>query len=438
MTTLKTSGLALLAGSILITALSPSNKTNMATLPRDITLCTTPQGCVFKTIFGEEASLPGDYPTPERVRQAIDRGLDWIMTAQQLNGGWGAGSHHRQDVLDPHAVQTDPATTAMVAMALLRTGSTLSSGQYTRELKKALFHLIDAVESTPDDQLKITQLTGTQIQTKLGGNIDAVLTAQFFSNVLDHLDHDPALRDRVKNGLDRCVDKIQRAQNDNGSFKGSGWAGVLQSSLATTALEAAEHKGIEVEKEVLEKAREYQKGNYNPTTGDVKTEEGAGIVLYSISGSVRSSAKEARKVREEMADAKKKGQLELDSEVSVENLVSLGYSEDEAIRYSTSYQVYEASKNTAQNNSVMSGFGNNGGEEFLSYLQTGESLVVNNDESWEQWYHNISNRLMSIQEENGSWRGHHCITSPVFCTATTLLTLSVTNDIKHLTSLGRD
>ncbi len=438
MTILKTSGLALLAGSMLILAMPQSSKTRIPTSSRDITLCITPRGCVFRTIFGEEVSIPSRYPTPGKVQYAIDKGLGWMIQAQQANGGWGAGSHQRQDVLDPHAVQTDPATTAMVAMALLRTGSTLTSGQYRDELKKALFYLIDEVESTPSDRLKITPLSGTQIQTKLGNHIDAVLTAQFFSNLLDHLDHDQTLKDRVKTSLDQCVDKIERAQNDNGSFKGAGWAGVLQSSMATTALEAAEHKGIEVERAVLDKAREYQKSNYNPSTGDVKMEEAAGIVLYSVSGSVRSSAKEARKVREKMADAKKEGQLGEDAEVSIENLVLLGYSRDEAMRYTTSYQVYESSKNKAQEDAVMDGFGNNGGEEFLSYLQTGESLVVNNDGSWKQWYQNISNRLMSIQEENGSWRGHHCITSPVFCTATTLLTLSVNNDIERLTSLGQE
>ena len=421
MATLKTSGLALLAGGLLLFALPPSERETTIMLPEDITLCTTPQGCVFRTIFGEEASLQGEYPTPENVQLSIDRGLSWIVQAQHPDGGWGAGSHHRQDVMDPHAVPADPATTSMVAMALLRTGSTLRSGEYAGELKKALLYLIQAVESTPTDQLKITNLSGTQIQTKLGDHIDAVLTAQFFSNIVDHLNEDAELKERVKNCLNICVDKIQQAQDSDGSTRGSGWAGVLQSSLATSALEAAEHNGADIDEIALERARDYQKNNYNPATGDVKTDKGAGIVLYSVSGSVRSSAKAARKVREEMEEAKKEGQLEEEAEVSVENLMKLGYTRQEAMRYSTSFEVYESSKNKAQDNAVMTGFGNNGGEEFLSYLQTGESLVVNNDESWEEWYRNTSNRLMSIQNENGSWNGHHCITSPVFCTATTLL-----------------
>ncbi|MEM7109882.1 MAG: hypothetical protein AAF519_16775, partial [Bacteroidota bacterium] len=117
-------------------------------------------------------------------------------------------------------------------------------------------------------------------------------------------------------------------------------------------------------------------------------------------------------------------------------LMEIGYSRDEAVKYNTSYQVYESSKHKAQDDRVMNGFGNNGGEEFLSYLQTGESLIINQDTAWEKWYANTANRLISIQNNDGSWNGHHCITSPVFCTATTLLTLAIHNDVEHFAKLG--
>ena len=84
----------------------------------------------------------------------------------------------------------------------------------------------------------------------------------------------------------------------------------------------------------------------------------------------------------------------------------------------------------------MNGFGNNGGEEFISFLQTGESLILNKDVSWKTWFQNISGKMMAIQNENGSWNGHHCITSPAFCTATCLLILSIQNDYKILEKMG--
>lgn len=398
----------------------------------------THKGCVFMTVMGEESSEGQEvFKTPENIKQAVKKGLTWLMEAQQNNGAWGAGLHSRQDVTNPHAVSTDPATTSMVLMALLRNGQTFDKGEYKQQVHKALLYLLDCVEKTPANDLNITTQKGTQIQSKLGQNIDVTLTAQCLANSLDYLDKHKELKVRVQNSLDICTQKIQMAQNQDGSIKGAGWAGVLQSSFATNALEAAEKKGAKVDKEALQKSREYQKKNLNTKTGAVNTDMGAGIVLYSVSGSTRSAAKEAREVEEKLEKARKEGKIANNAPASTENLRKAGFDAAEAERYANAYQVYNTGKAKAQEDKVMQGFGNNGGEEFLSYLQTGESLIIGKDKEWKKWYNNVSGRLLSIQEGNGSWRGHHCITSPVFCTATCLLILSVENDVQKLEELGK-
>ena len=398
-----------------------------------------PKGCVFRTVMGEESSDSSFiYKTPIAAFTAVERGLEWMAKAQNANGGWGAGSHHRQDVMDPHAVESDPATTAMVAMALLRSGNTLTKGEYSAQLRKALNYLLQATENSRGNNLNITDQTGTQIQTKLGANIDVVLASQFFSNTLDNLNHDANLKERVKKSLNTCVSKIQKAQDTDGSIQGAGWAGVLQSSFANNALEAAQAQGAVVDEEVLERSREYQKSNINTQTGEVKADRGAGVVLYSVSSSTRASAKEARRVQEQMDEAKRTGKLAQNAPVSVENLEKIGFDKDDALKYSTSYEVYKSAKAQAQREDVMDGFGSNGGEEFMSYLQTGESMIIGKDNEWKKWYDNMSGRILKIQNNDGSWSGHHCITSPVFCTATCLLILAVNNDVDKLTAIGRD
>ncbi len=398
-----------------------------------------PKGCVFRTVMGEEFSESADENLiPEKVMRSINRGMDWVMKAQNQNGGWGAGTHQRQNITDPHSVQTDPATTAIVAMALLRSNSTLTSGENAHALYNALTYLLNATETSSPQRLNITDLTGTQIQVKLGANIDVVLTSQFFSNLLDgNLNHDVTLKERVRKANDLCVAKIQRAQQGNGSFAGSGWAGVLQSSFATNALEAAQAQGARVDDKILDKARDFQKNNYDSKTGDVKTDLGAGVMLYSVTGSARASAKEARKVDEEIQRAIHDGRLAQNAAPSAQNLEKIGFGKDEAIKYSTAYEVYQSAKVKAQNDEVMDGFGSNGGEEFLSYLQTGESMIIGKDNAWKKWYDTMSARLLNIQNDDGSWSGHHCITSPVFCTATCLLILSVNNDVENLEEQGR-
>jgi hypothetical protein len=396
------------------------------------------KGCVFRTVMGEESSADhSKYKTPESVMASVEKGLGWIGKAQNKNGGWGAGSHSRQDITNPHMVEADPATTAMVAMALLRSGNTLSAGAYSSNLRNALNYLLTMVEESHQNSSNITAQTGTQIQSKLGANIDVILTSQFLSNILEEVT-DEELNERIRKAQNICVSKIQGAQDTNGVINGSGWAGVLQSSFATNALEAAEMNGADVDRQKLAKAREYQKNNYDSKTGEVNTSMGAGVVLYAVTGSARATAKDARKVEEEIKKAKDEGKIDANAPATTETLQAIGYSTDEALKYSTAYEVYQSAKVTAQRDDVMNGFGNNGGEEFLSYLQTGESMIINKDVSWEKWFDNMSGRLLKIQNDDGSWQGHHCITSPVFCTATCLLILAVNNDVEKLMELGAE
>ena len=438
MSNLKIWGLGLL-GIVSVFLILLASKPNIPVHPIEHSenCCIPGKACTFRTVFGEESSDNHmRFKTPEKVNTSLNRGLSWLVTAQQKNGGWGAGSHSRQNVNDPHAVLADPATTSMTCMALLRSGSTLIRGTHSAQLSKGLEYLLGVVENTPANQATLAAPSGTQIQRKLGQNIDAVLTAQFLTNIIDHTFHNRDLHKRVENALNECVSKIQSQQQNDGSLNGAGWAGVLQSSLANNAVEAAKAKNAVVDDEKLMKSREYQKGNFDAETGKVETSRGAGIVLYSVSGSARAAAKDAREVKELVADAIMDGDISESTAVSPEVLEELGMDSDKAQRYSTSYKVFNAAKEQAQRKDVQTGYGSVGGEEFVSYLQTGESMIIGGDDSWTTWFNNISGRLLEIQNNDGSWNGHHCITSPVFCTATCVLILSISNDIDELTILG--
>ena len=71
----------------------------------------------------------------------------------------------------------------------------------------------------------------------------------------------------------------------------------------------------------------------------------------------------------------------------------------------------------------MAGFGSNGGEEFLSYMNIAESLVVKGGDEWKRWDTEMTENLNRVQNDDGSWSGHHCITGRTFCTSTALLVL---------------
>jgi len=428
----KTSLLVILIIALGIFALSLNNN---ETPQKQRTLASI-DGCVFQTVMGEQSSKDfAIYKTDENLSLAVRDGLSWLSKAQLPNGGFGAGSHSAQRVMDPHAVKADPATTSMVVMSLLRSNLSINDPAYGDAIKKAINYLLETIENTPENDPYITNVRNTQIQSKLGNNIDAVLAAQLLSNVISR-DLKGLDKKRLEGCLDICVSKIEQGTDNQGRQKGAGWAGVLQSGLANSALESAEVVGVKINKELLEKSKNYQKQNIDDKTGSIKTEDGAGVMLYAVSGSVRASAKDARKAKEAIAKAKSEGKLNALEEVTVTNLKKAGLSESDAIKYNSSYNVYNSAKTAAQRDDVMRGFGNNGGEEFLSFLQTGESLVVNQDQDWKQWYDDMSGRIMKIQNDDGSWNGHHCITSPVFCTATSLMLLTVENDIEYLKKVG--
>src|SRR5688572_5575753 len=396
--------------------------------------------CVMKTILGIDSSEDGKrvstFITSPMVDSAVKRGIEWIAAAQAPDGGWGAGSHAAQNIRDPHAVSTDPASTSLVTMSLLRNDNSLEKGKYAAALKKGTDYLLRAVENCPANQIQITTLTNTQPQVKLGRNIDVILTAQFFTNLLRYELKDEQFKKRIEKALDKCIDKIQKTQSNNGAWQDGGWAPVLQSALANNALESADDVGRKVDSNKLRRSREYQKLNFNADTKSAVTGDAAGVLLYSISSTARASAKDANKAEVVIAKAKKQGTLDTNAKVTEEKLVIAGLSVSESKNFSTAYKVNEAAKGEALKEDVMSGFGNNGGEEFLSFLMTGESMLMQGGEGWKKWYDMMSGKLVNIQNKNGSWNGHHCITSPVFCTATCLLILSIHNDMQFSIQLN--
>ena len=356
-------------------------------------------------------------PKPQPIPDYINRGISWLVEAQHSSGGWGAGSHSNQRNLDPSKVKLDPATTAFAGMALLRAGHTPNEGTYRDSVRKATSFLVTVVEDYNKPGPRITDMTGTQPQAKLGQLVDTTMTTHFLSRLLTVLPKKDPLHDRVSLALDKCLVKIQGSQQEDGSWSGGGWASVLQSSLGTTALELAQVAGKQIDTGKLAKARRYQKGNFNVRTGSVDASAGAGVALYAFAGAQRAGAGEARAARDLIATAKEEGQLGDDAPVSEANLRKIGLKPEKAKLLADADKAAKAQIARLDDESLLRGFGNNGGEEFLSYLMTSESLVITGGDAWKQWNQKINARLSKVQNPDGSWNGHHCISSPVFCTA---------------------
>ncbi len=351
-----------------------------------------------------------DPPKTEWAQNAVQ----WLIEAQSPNGGWGAGSHAYQHVRDPHQVQTDPATTAFAAMALLKAGGPLKENLYKEQIINALDRILKDIDSRPDNG-RITPLEGTQPQIKLGINIDASMALQFLSSISGQIP-DATLQNHVDKAAEICINLIQGSQNANGGWAGGGWAPVLQSAMANNALESAQTK-YDVDQKAIENSRKYQADNIG--IDGVKSEDAAGVPLYAAASAQRASSAEAREaeayLEPGMATGYSSGKVKKEDISKV--LISKGMARDKAERLANSYAVNYKSTEVLQSDAIWEGFGNNGGEEYLSYMLTSESMAQQGKEEWLKWRKSIEPKFIQSQNPNGSWSGHHCITSPVFCTA---------------------
>ena len=378
-------------------------------------------------------------PAPAPLADFTKKGVAWLIAAQHNDGGWGSGSHAHQDVKDAHAVVTDPATTSFTLLALLRAGHTPVGGEYKDAVRKGLEYLVVAVEKAPADGPLITDIQGTQPQAKLGRYVDTAMTAQYLARALAALPTEDALHGRVDKALDVCLTKLQVSQKDDGSWdNGGGWAPVLQSSLSCSALELAQAAGKRVDKDVLEKARSYQKGNFDVASGRAEASSAAGVEFYAFGGSFRANASDALQARSAIREAAADGKLDFNAPATVENLKLAGVADEVKAKKFAEAEVQNAAQiNRLNDEQLLQGFGNNGGEEYLSYLVTSETLLIAGEEKFHEWQTKIAGRFEKVQNNDGSWSGHHCISSPVFCTAAVVQCLATDHDREFLVSMAK-
>jgi len=72
-------------------------------------------------------------------------------------------------------------------------------------------------------------------------------------------------------------------------------------------------------------------------------------------------------------------------------------------------------------------FNQAGGEDHLAYHLITETMLQKGGDDWDNWFPVVRDKIIRVQNRDGSWTGHHCITSRTFCTAAACLTLSAPN-----------
>jgi hypothetical protein len=312
------------------------------------------------------------------------------------------------------------ADTCMATLALMRAGSTPSQGDHAPAIRRALDFLAAEVENSNPVSLYVTNVRDTRVQSKLGPYIDTFLTALVLAESKDKMPDESGNR-RIVASLNKVIDKIEMNQQADGTWDKRGWAPVLSQAMAAKALNRATQTGVPVSEEVRAKAELYARRQFDGKSGF--TEAGsAGVALYSSAASLGAMQDSENTNRERERDILKKLQSarsEEERQSAQRALAGIAGNRKDL----TDARTWVAQKIGDQR--FVQGFGSNGGEEFLSYMNIGESLATQGGEEWERWNTYITRNLSRIQNQDGSWTGHHCITGRNFCTAAALLVLTV-------------
>jgi hypothetical protein len=359
--------------------------------------------------------------------------------------------------------------TAIATLALIRAGNTAKTGEYAKNVEKAVEFIAGKVEKVEADSPFVTDVLGTQLQSKIGQYVDTFLAALVLSELKGKMPDEPSEK-RLTAALDRTMAKIEKHQKADGTFAGNtGWASVLSQALCSKAINRAAQNGVAVNDELLArdarlaavgvdvKSKDFsavaaaevaaaepaavasagptklaaaELARSGPVSGPAavgrplatsSVPSDAGISIYKFSAqagglqdAVNTTRPAAQRAQEVLANADAPREAKAEAQATLEKVRTL----EEASEAATSGILKRL-----DDKQFIAGFGNNGGEEFLSYMNISETLLVKGGQEWKTWDKSICENLHRVQNEDGSWSGQHCITGRTFCTSTALLTL---------------
>jgi hypothetical protein len=365
---------------------------------------------------------------PKPISRPVERGLAWIIEHQNADGGWSQGEEAksmRASAKDSNAAAiSNVADSGMATLALMRAGKKPGAETllYADQIGKGLGFICGEVEKADADSLAVTSLRGTRVQLKIGTFVDTFVASLVLAEAKAALP-DGELRTRVGTALDKVLAKIEKNQRPDGTWEGQGWAKDISQSIAGKGLNRAAQAGQPVSAGVLERSQRGGSGKFDKESGKFAVSEAAGVELYSAGNALaqmQDNANTNAADKPKVLDELKKADTDEAKAAATAKLRAIEEKEEHLAAAKS-----EVIKRLETDGKFLAGFGSNGGEEFLSYMNIGESLVVQGGQPWEKWDRQITDNLNHVQNEDGSWSGDHCITGRTFCTSSALLVLMV-------------
>jgi hypothetical protein len=279
----------------------------------------------------------------DRSAAAIQRGLTFLAARQNGDGSYGS------DLYQGHV-----AVTAFVGRAMLASGAKPGAGPYGERLSKSLAYLLGRVQQDG-------------LITSKDANEPAPMYGHAFALMFVAECQKAAPKDEIKEKMDRAVKLIVKSQNDEGGWRYLPKPGDADLSVTVTqlmALAAARDAGLDVHKEVIERAIGYVKKSQNADGGFRYLLQGG------TSGFARSAAAMTALGRADAAFDRDK------------------------LRTAFAYlQKFPAAETVGQPE-VFYFYGHYYAAQVMSRLDKAE---------WERWFEPVRDRLLEQQGKDGAW-----------------------------------
>ena len=360
-------------------------------------------------------TLPGPVAKESPSKsEAIHKAMKWLISRQQENGGWGPGH-----VAAGEDERTTVGNTCIALQALFRDGHTPTSGEYQEQVQAGIDYVLEEVENSDAESLFVTDIRDSQLQRKLGTYVDTFMAASVLPEFKDQMKGEEGT-ERLNEGVKKLLAKIEANQAEDGSWKNEGWAPTLAQGFAAKSVNRAAQLGWKVDESVREKAEEFGQSNFDSVNGSFSSDGAAGVELYSNASNlqqIQDSAFTNRTLLSELEEKLATTDSEEERSAVESKLKKIAKCEADL------KAAQQAVATRLEDPTFVAGFGNNGGEEFLSYVSIGESLRDTGGPEWENWNTKMSSNMCNTQADDGCWKGQHCITGGTFCTSTGLLVL---------------
>jgi squalene cyclase len=307
----------------------------------------------------------------DKVRRAVERGLQWVAKTQSRLGHWTASGSYRVPM------------TALAGVALLCEGSTTTQGKYAVNIRRCTDYLIsharpNGLIGEPDDY-RYTYGHG--------------FSMLFLSQVLGE-EEDVDRRETITEVLNRAVEFCCSAQTSAG-----GWGYVSakdgnnfdEGSTTVTqvqGLRSCRNAGIPVPKQAIDRAIQYIYSCQMPDGG----------ICYSSNN--------------------RSGSRPPITAAAVACLFNAGDYQSEQVRKLLDFCRSQLYQNLDNNGAA--------GHWFYTYYYYAQAMYRIGGRTWEDFRDRLYERLLRQQAADGSWNGE---VGPIYATALSLTMLQLENNV---------